>query len=525
MPTLWRHWVAYWLVTALGLLALSHPAPARAESGIGLRDVLSLALQMNVDTQVSQQAIRSAQGQLQQAQGRFDPVLGSDLSRAHDNTPLGTAQSAGFQALGINPPSNQVIDATAYGVSAQRTLMNGMQAGAGFSVAAAENSLEQKLDIPSQLIGKLAFTLRVPLARNAGRATVGAEVDASNAESAAARAELEHTNASILLQTTSAFWLWLASARQLAISEAAEQRLEDLVHEMQRLIEAGETPRADIELVLASRAERRAQRITAQQVASEARVALANLMGLPPARSAELGQPAQDFPKLRALPATQDPAPLVERALTRRADLEAARQRNEAAHYRANAAVANLKPQVDLDLRLSYTGLAEDTSQFALDDSLENLTGPSVGASLSVQWPWANLSAKGTELTAAAGWDAASIRQRDLGQTIAYTVPVAWLALMRAGAQLQEGAEAVNRYTITLKNEQTKRRLGKSTVIDLINIEDRLNTSLQNEIGLRQQYAIAIARLRFELGTLVRREGDQFEVAVAALLGSDPLGD
>ena len=65
---------------------------------------------------------------------------------------------------------------------------------------------------------------------------------------------------------------------------------------------------------------------------------------------------------------------------------------------------------------------------------------------------------------------------------------------------------------MTLDNEQTKRRLGTATLIDVINVEDRLSNALLAYVQLRQGYANAIARLRYEIGAIVRREGEGYVV-------------
>ena len=69
-----------------------------------------------------------------------------------------------------------------------------------------------------------------------------------------------------------------------------------------------------------------------------------------------------------------------------------------------------------------------------------------------------------------------------------------------------------------MENERTKRRLGLVTLIDVINIEDRLTEALSAEVQARQVYANAIAQLRFDLGTIVLERDGQFDVAVEDLL-------
>jgi outer membrane protein TolC len=81
----------------------------------------------------------------------------------------------------------------------------------------------------------------------------------------------------------------------------------------------------------------------------------------------------------------------------------------------------------------------------------------------------------------------------------------------------------VERYALSVKNERTKRRLGLSTLIDVINVQDRLDAAQLSQLQLRQEYAQLLAQLYFELGTLVLRAPGGFEVDMPALVGRPAL--
>ncbi len=500
-------------------------APSFAAGELSLASAIALALNSNPNTLLRQQQVISAEGQVLQAQGSFDPVISANAGYANNLRPLREAEIATLQAAGLDPDSEQEERLTSYDVGADKRLPNGMSVGAGYAVTSTTDSLETATDVPSQLVGTLDFSLTVPLGRNAGRDSVGAEVEAAKTEVDAARAELHHGNAQIVLDTALAYWDWLATVRRLDISSAGERRLGDLINEMNRLIAADQMPRADVELALASRAEKTAQRLAAEQAVQDSRKRLARLLGLPAGRFFEIGRPTDDFPPYRPVDSVVSEADLIRNALDARADLEAIRYREEAARYRLTAARIDLKPQVDLDLILSYTGLAEDSEDWRADRGLEDITGPSFGATVSLLLPWNNSAARGTQRSAAATYDSATITLRDLQENIATSVPVAATALRRAVAQGIEVARAVKHYETALKNERTKRRLGNSTVIDVINVEDRLNDALLGEVAQRQNYANAVAQLRFELGSLIRHEGEEYRVLLNALLTGDAYSE
>jgi outer membrane protein len=367
----------------------------------------------------------------------------------------------------------------------------------------------------------LSFTLALPLLKNAGRETVGAQLDSANAQLAASEYDLLQSNAQTVLNTTFAYWDYLAKQQNLEIATTAEQSSMALVDQLNRLIKGDQLPAADIELAIASRAEKTASRIAAEQALLDARRVLARQIGLPAMQMLNLPLPGDAYPRydeaVRKLQLDRDA--LVKSALDQRADLAANRQRELAAKYLLVAARNNLKPQLDLNFSAGYAGLAENVPTTAFERAYyENRYGPSFSASISFRWPVENSLARGTVLSQSAQMDAATIQIRDLEATIASNVSTQVPGLERSVSQLAQGIEAVRRYTTAVNNEITKRRVGTSTVLDVINVEDRLVFARQNEVLLRQAYANAIAQLRFETGSLVHKKGDVYDVRASDLL-------
>ena len=170
-----------------------------------------------------------------------------------------------------------------------------------------------------------------------------------------------------------------------------------------------------------------------------------------------------------------------------------------------DAARNNLKPELDLSAGFSYAGLTENSLVTAYERSFyTNRHGPSFNLQLSLQWPVGNNQARGALETQLAQEQTAAITVRDLESTIASNVRTQLRGLLHSVAQLTQGIESVRRYGISVQNELTKRRLGSATLLDVVNMQDRLVAAQVNETQLRQAYANAIAQLRFETGSLVR---------------------
>ncbi len=509
------------LLPALAAAQLAPSTEGPRPPGLTLESALRQTLARNPNTLLQQQQILAAEGLLLQARSRFDPVLSGSAGRTRELRPLRRDELDSLRFAGIYDVAAQTSAVNQYRVGVDRTTEGGLGLGTNVAVTSANDSAQTVSGIPVQTSTRVSFTLRVPLARSSGREAVTAEVDAATEELNAATLELAATNAQNLLVATLSYWEVLSRQRRVEIARTAERRILDLIEEMRRLIAADQIPRAELELVLASRAERSAQRVGAEQALTEARRALGRALGLPAQDIASLPPVADEFPDLTGgVPpgaAAQDS--LERRAIELRTDLAALRHREQAARRRLDAARNGLRPAVDLNFSVSWQGLSESTDWTRFERGFnQSRQGPATGVTLGIEMPWANQLARGALLARAAGFDAATIRIRDLESGIVSNVAVSLANLRRSAEQLQAAGEAVERYRISLANEQTKRRLGTATTIDVINVEDRLTSALLSEVGLRQAYASAIAQLRFEIGALVRRDGERFDVRIDALL-------
>ncbi|MGQ0655175.1 MAG: TolC family protein [Betaproteobacteria bacterium] len=508
-------------ILSAALVLLSGGAAAQAPAaGLSLEAALGEALRRNPNTLLQRQQVEASRGFVLQARGLFDAVTSLSATQAREVRPLRLDESRALVAAGIAGIQEQVIELTSYRAGVDHTMMNGISVGSAFIVNSFTDTALSVQNVPRQTEGRVAFTLRVPLLRNAGRDAVGATLDAAQTELAAAEAGLLHTNAQTVLATALAYWDLAARERRLGIARAGEARIGALVDEMRKLIAEDQVPAAELNLALANLSEKRIARVSAEQALREARLVLARQIGLAPEEAASLAPPAQALPATDAAAAVamRDVDGLARFALAERADIRAARLAEQAARYGVAAARQNLKPQLDLNFGVAYAGLSQGPGPGSPVAALNTATaGPSATATVVLALPWDNAGARGVFTTRSAFLDSASIRLRDLLAAVSSNVPVLAEALRRAAEQLAEGAESVRRYATTLENEQTKRRLGSATLIDVINVEDRLSNALAAEVSLRQGYANAIVRLRFEIGALVRREGDTFVVRVGDL--------
>lgn len=518
----------------LGTLTFVAGPAAWAQDGLSLRDALRESLRSNPATLLQRQQIFASRGAVMQTEGQFDPVLNATVSRSNALRPLRqderTAISSGGipdpirTALGMDPVVPTSIDRqnsnlVDYSTGVLAQLRNGMTLGASVGITTSWDNLSQNSGIPPQSSGRIGFTLRAPLLRNAGRNATTANLDAAELELSAARSDLVFTNAQTLLGVALSYWEYLAAYRRLDIARDSEQRSARLVEEVQKLIAAQEMPAADAQLVQASLNERMANRIAAEQAVAEGRRNLGAQIGLAAERGYTLPAPADDFPAFDGKSILVDTpsrsVALLGQALSRRADLQAAQLRESAANRRVASARSGLKPQVDLNFSVNYGSLVESRTPFAIGPVMStHSVGPSLSATLSAQLPWKNSAAGGVLLAQSAARDASTIRLRNLQDAIGINLQTSVQALVRSAQQLARASEATRFYHQSVESESTKRRMGMSTLIDVINMQDRLTNALLAEVQVRQSYANAIARLRFETGAIVTPVADGFEIAI-----------
>jgi outer membrane protein TolC len=515
---------------ALVLALLAPPCPAQgsaAPAPVRLIDVLHETLRRNPAVLLQQQAVALSLGVGVQARAPFDTVLSSDLAAGREAQPLRQDEIAAYDRAGLSTAGRQTVDTLGLRVAAQKQLADGMVVGASLSVSQGDDSLLRVVRIPVQTTGRVDFSLRVPLLRNRGSAVVGAPLRAADAEQAAAQLDLLHANARAVLDATLAYWGCVAGVQRLGIAHDAERRAAELLQEMGKLVQADQVARSELELLHAGRADKTAARLAAEQALQEAQRDLARSIGLEAGQAAAGLLPGDAFPPVDDAVATlvARTADLDALALRARADLAAADQRLAAASQRVTVSADQLRPGLDLNLNLGYRTLVEGHGLSHLSAYAPTARqGLVAGVALQYQWPLDNSAARGQHLAQAAQRDAASLRWRDLQAAISTGVGTVAQRLVRAAAQWQQAREAVLRYRVALQNERTRHRLARTTLIELLAVQDRLDNALLQEVQAQWAYAIGIATLQFETGQLVRQDGAQFSVEAHRLFSVRALG-
>jgi len=363
--------------------------------------------------------------------------------------------------------------------------------------------------VPNLYRGEIGFDVRMPLLRGLGAGSVQASERASKRDQEAARLSLLHQESQSVLQTVTAYWDARAAADSVEVSKRSVTLQDSLVTLTRALIKAGEKPKADESRVMASLLDAQGRVEQAQRRLHEARVNLARVMGVALQDSASLPLPTDPFPGSAPGVAAEGKAvaALIASALTQRFDVQAAVKLREAQAFLARGAGIDKRLKLDLDSSLWGVNIGEDSRS-----NMNRWIWRSGSAGLTFEAPIGNNQAGGRYDQRKASLDQASIDAADLSRNVALNVERLALSLQLAAERLKRAQDAVGFYDKTIDAEQQKLKAGDSTLVDTVLTEQQTTSARLGYVQAQQEFATTLARLRFEAGQLVSRDGEQARI-------------
>lgn len=464
--------------------------------GLDLLECIKITLSEEPNIQIQKELVRQSQGAWQSQSGAFDYQLSASAGGGEERTPVSAA-------VGAQSMADMRVNGTLfYAGEVAKMFRSGLEASASLQVN-RNDSHDAGVTIKSN--GSLNIDLRVPLLKDRGKAVITAGETASNLGYQASESELDFTVSLRLLATINAYWLYLDSVKSLEVFQRSEAWSERLVKDTQTLIEADELPKNELLQLQADLAAKKSARVSAASAVFEARHRLGLAMGLEPRYIAELPLPATEFPDIESYhpPGPEVLEALVGSSLGKRPDYLAARLRAEAASVNLTVARNDLKPALDLKLGTGYNSLGEGSGIDKYFGALaDEVPGLNFTASLSYQFAPKNNAARGRFSQSHAQLVRNNLETADLSRNIRVRVALALENLRSGYFALKAAAESQRLFELAVANERKKFQLGFSTLIDLLNFQDRLNNVKLTYISNERQFMEALAQLRFETGFL-----------------------
>ena len=491
-------------VPAVGLLVAQYGLPQTVrpgETAVSLLAAVQSALDHHPAELIQQLQVEVTRARKQQAEGVFDEVVIGGLTHSRPYNPLTPTE----RVLNGSSLSGLVSDTTTISASAQRLLRNGITVGPSYD-------LSRFLDNSSNIAGvnrsQLAFEIIYPLLRGRGRGVTTAPVTAAGMEQDATRLDLRYLQSVLVSNAATDYWALLAAQKALSVSLESEHRGETIKAAVQALIDADQQPRSDLNNTVANLSDRTAARIAAEQQLWDARQRLALDMGLELDNLHGDLTATEEFPDPQNLPAVvaspTEVQAFLDLALRRRSDYHAARARIGEAAVLRDASRNAVLPQLNLNLTTGYSGAAGGRALgtfFAANSS--TVQGIDVIGGITYEFSRGNNIAKGRLAQSQAELSQSELKTKDLARSIGLAVSDDLKAIQNAALRVQTTHDTVRAFQAGLRAEQDKLTLGTGSVVNILTVEDRLTTSLQNEVQARLTYAVALVRFRFTTGTLL----------------------
>jgi outer membrane protein len=501
------------LIKAVALVALcGGGAGTLAQSQFGTHSWGGLTFFLAVYTTLSRHpalGVQKAQvdisrGLKQQASGAFDTTLQSGVAELRNTTPL-TFYEQTQDALAGLPGGALASRQTSYTLGASKLFRDGILVSPGFQLNRITDNLT---NITGVNTSSTSILIAVPLLRGRGRSVVDAQEHAAGVEVEASLLDLNQLAAQLITNVASSYWQLVGARKLLKIALDAETRAQVYVENVQALIDADHVPRSDINEVNANRADSTANRIVAEQGVIAAQEQLALDMGLTASEMLQLPDPTDDFPlgENQQVPPNSASALrfYLNEALRRRADYLAAEKRSIEARVLLTAAKNAVLPQLNLNISTGYNGLQEGhnvNSFFA--SPVSGLRGANATAGLTFTRPVANNLARGQLEQADATSRQADLHSADLARGISAALVTAVQGVRNAIARASKARESVESFQAALSGQRERYRLGTGSVVEILTVEDKLNTALSNQVNAELSYVLALLQFRFATGTLI----------------------
>ena len=474
--------------------------------GLTLENVVEAALENSYSIRRYADQVRVRESEVQMAEGAFDLYFDFLAARGQDRRLYTEAER---EALNV-PTSETGI--TTYRIGVSRRFRSGLLVSPGVELARHDAFTFRSAPIVRT---RAALNFAYPLLRGGTRSPESVAVDAAEIAAEASELQLHDVRTRSIYLAAAAYWAYHGAHQALRILSESEEKSHRLLEETAALVAGDERPASDLDQLRADLADRISARLGAEQALFEARQQLGIEMGLAPHDAADFSAPATAFPTSRLDLDLPDSGRLITLALAERADLAGARRDAAAADLVLEARRTAARPGLDLRLDVGYSGLTEgdlQLGQYFPPFGQNDVGGGSATLSLVFDFPAANNSARGALARQEAMLRQSHLTVAELEQTITSSILVAAGQLRSSAAELEQAEEAVHLYEMALENERKKLQLGMSTQFELLLVDERLRNAMLSRVSAQVRFAQALARLRYDTGTLLP-DGTDFTAA------------
>jgi len=518
------------LPLVLGLMAIpSYSALAQAPSGpteqfnnlttlsggpLGLQQVALITLKNSPTIEQGKLGVYSARAGARMASGAFD-IGTSVLGSANENRPaFGFDQDTQDLTFGLN---------------------KGFRTGIRTNVSAGISRIDNRVSPQdTNNISNLNLSITIPLLKGRGYVSAAAGEKSAQLQSQAAELNFYHGISKILLASTNAYWDYKAAIENLKVQENSEKMVQEWTNAAADAIKSryGEAAlkkfQAEKNRIDGYLSDKRRNTIAAKDRVGSTKGALGVIMGIQPADVANIGEPSQNFSSewgdiLAKLEQQHILNKWVATAIENRLDIQAAKLNQEASAVQLAKARQDVLPQLNFGLHAGRNAIELGDGYNRYVDALNSdIRGTDAGATLTFSYPLGNNFAEGQRDLANATHSLSVINTNDLIRTIPVLIGIDAGGLKARLKEAVAAKKSVENYESSLRGRYNSMRNrffeDPNAFFNLMDTEEKLTEASNNLVNSLLGLAKAIAKLRFQTGTIfIGGSMDTYELELGEL--------
>lgn len=541
------------LLTTASLGGVLGASVALAEDGgMSLAEAVKMTLELSPSRYIQQAGVNQAKAGVTINEGVFNPTPSAGFNVGQNSAPLA---SVPYAALANGPFSQAILQRLDNGTYTFNCKPNGLcfgpgpdtpfryqntdvasfhaemsklfQNGVSASVGVLNTRIIQRnlstISRPNANNAQVTLNVNIPLLKNRGTTSAAGRLNAARKQEEAATNDYKFFLTALANGAIAAYWDYRLAVDSLAIREASRDRVMRITNEVNKFV-ADPDPRKEARLreqlaqVIFTAEGARVNKNRAvndyKQFMEAAKTNFALTLGVPPEQFNTIRMPAEEIPD-GIIPSTADLNKMRnvwhKAALESRLDLQAARQRQQAADFLVKKAERDLYAQLDLSGSIGYQGLQEGNR---FDDMWNaygtNVHNPNWSTGLEFRYPIGNQVARGTLDSSKAQYRQAELgvyeKTRQIDATIDINVGLVERYIETIGKAEQASKELKDALAAWKRTPLTD----PSAILGMLQTEAQYTESLLAILGIRTEYAKLVADIRFKTGQL-GKNGDSME--------------
>lgn len=392
-------------------------------------------------------------------------------------------------------------------VGVRSKLPTGGEVSASYKMTDRQNNLIALSQSPSEFTGGLVLSLKQPLLRGAGRAITETDRQIAELEHQLALAQLQQQLQKVGADGLAVYWQLYKAQETVLRRQESMKNTQRLITDTQARVEAGRVPASSLLELRSVLLTRESELLRARQALSESQAKLMTTLDLPATQVGDMQlRPQWSAAHLPERDALAADAAAAEVAMAAWGPLRQAELKRQQAELRLNFAANQIKPQVDLVINYSGTGLAQRRS--TAQDLTFSTRYPDWFVGLNVELPvYGNDRSKAQYRAQAQRRDQAELELASIRMAFVNDLKSRWLDVQNAAEvldnsqvdyKLREQIDAV---------ERERYRLGTGSLNAVIQKEAEMIEAALRTLDSQVRFEVALSTWQYLRGELLAQAG------------------